>query len=106
MTGEAHFHLPGNTPFCGCEVARAWHTKTSQIARKTLLSLSAHVPIDLGVSAAFKRKFFLVSDDLGILRGFFILSLAPKASESDANDLDKKTTERQFMCRSVMCACL
>ena len=55
---------------------------------------------------AFEQEFCLLSDDLGVLCDICAMSLAPRAFESDANGSRQEMAEMQFMCWSVMLACL
>ena len=78
----AHFDMPGNR---GCKGVAHKHFTNRQKRVPIAFWAYRFALINLGVSAAFERKFCLLSDDLGVIVVVRAMSLAPSASESDAN---------------------
>ena len=68
------------------------------VAHKHFTNRRDSVPI--AFCAYFEREFCLLPDDLGVLRDVCAMSLAPRASVSDANGSRQETAKTQFMCFS------
>ena len=71
---------------------------TSQIARRAFLALSPPRFALIYELARLLNGSFVFRHDLGVVGVVCAMSVAPRASESDANASRQETAETQFMC--------